>query len=212
MPTDPFLVAERAIRKLVRDAIARGATARDIEAQIADYLGKATADLADTLREELQAKGEEQHQWITERVISDAARRDAIAIMGKAEGSYADMGNTTNRKVLRAVQAGLRQDETISQIEGRIRQALRAEQHVAATIARTAVGALDRADTMRKAALAGVTHYQYTGPKPQRKFCADHYGKQYTEAEIAKLSNGMGLSVRLYCGGWRCRHYWEPVL
>lgn len=212
MPTDPFSIAERAIRKLVRDAIASGATAGDIEAQIADYLGKISGDLADTLREELQAKGEEQFAWITDRTISDAARRDALDIMGKAEGSYADMGNTTNRKVLLAVQAGLRQDETISQIEGRIRQTLRGQQHVATTIARTAVGAFDRADTLRKAVLAGVTHYRYTGPKPQRKFCGDHYGKDYTEAEIAKLSNGMGLSVRLYCGGWRCKHYWEPVL
>ena len=212
MPTDPFLIAERAIRRLVREAIASGVTATDIEARIAQYLRGIATDLADTLREELQAKGEEQYAWIKERTIGDAARRDAITIIGKAEGSYADMGNATNRKVLRAVQTGLRQDETISQIEGRIRQTLRSEQHVAATIARTAVSAFDRADTLRKAALAGVTHYRYTGPKPQRKFCADHYGKAYTEAEIAQMSNGMGLSVRLYCGGWRCKHYWEPVL
>lgn len=212
MPTDPFLIAERAIRRLVRDAIADGATASDIESRIASYLREISGDLADTLKEELQAKGEEQFEWITSRTISDAARRDAIAIVRAAEGSFADMSDGVDRKVLRTVLDGLRKDERISQIEGRVRQALRSQEHVATTIARTAVGALDRADTLRKAVAAGVTRFRYTGPKPQRSFCADHYGKEYTEQEIAQMSNGMGLSVRLYCGGWRCRHYWEPVL
>lgn len=212
MPTDPFLIAERAIRKLVREAIASDATAADIEGRIAEYLRGISTNLAATLREELQATGEDQFAWITDRTIGDAARRDAITILRRADGSFADMSRGTNVRVLRAVMDGLRKDETISQIEGRVRQAVRGQQHVAATIARTAVGAFDRADVIRKGVLAGVTKYRYAGPKPQRAFCGDHYGKEFTEAEIAAMSNGMGLSVRLYCGGWRCRHYWEPVL
>lgn len=57
--------------------------------------------------------------------------------------------------------------------------------------------------------------YNYNGPldKLNRPFCLKHErlalaGKTYTREEIAKLNNGQGLSVRLSCGGYRCRHQW----
>jgi hypothetical protein len=46
------------------------------------------------------------------------------------------------------------------------------------------------------------------GPPPERAFCKKHIGRVYTEAEIQRLSNGQGLPVRYYMGGYNCRHRW----
>ncbi|HXJ41100.1 MAG TPA: hypothetical protein VNH18_17590, partial [Bryobacteraceae bacterium] len=60
-----------------------------------------------------------------------------------------------------------------------------------------------------------VARYSYFGPldKLNRPFCKTHAaqsrrGKTWTTAEILLMNNGKGQPkpVRIYCGGWRCRH------
>lgn len=84
------------------------------------------------------------------------------------------------------------------------------------TIATTAAGAYDRAARLADAEDAGVERFRYAGPPADRPFCQARLkeareGVTYTLEEIRRLSNGQGLPVELYCGGYNCRHQWLPV-
>jgi len=99
-----------------------------------------------------------------------------------------------------------------------------------ATEIETATSAMSRAVTARKADQAGLTYYRYFGPKDNvtRPFCEYVLGdvaklpkrvevpvqrdsRVYTRDEIDQMSNGQGLDVLTYCGGWNCRHQWRPI-
>ena len=55
---------------------------------------------------------------------------------------------------------------------------------------------------------AEAVYFKYVGPPAERSFCEEHLGRVYTEAEIEALQNGQNLPVRLYGGGYNCRHRW----
>jgi len=99
-----------------------------------------------------------------------------------------------------------------------------------ATEIETATSAMSRAVTARKADEAGLTYYRYFGPNDNvtRPFCDYVLGdvatlpkrvevpvqrdsRVYTRDEIDRMSNGQGLDVLTYCGGWNCRHQWRPI-
>lgn len=99
-----------------------------------------------------------------------------------------------------------------------------------ATEIETATSAMSRAVTARKADEAGLTYYRYFGPNDgvTRPFCDYVLGdvaklpkrvevpvqrdsRVYTRDEIDRMSNGQGLDVLTYCGGWNCRHQWRPI-
>lgn len=110
--------------------------------------------------------------------------------------------------VTRAIREGLPSSELESLLANKFGKA---EAH-ARTIARTALGAFDRADTVRQAALAGAKRFKYVGPGASRSFCQHHLQNIYGLEEIKRMNNGQGLPVLYYGGGWNCRHTWEPVI
>ncbi len=76
----------------------------------------------------------------------------------------------------------------------------------------TASAALDRASTIESERLAGGEWFRYVGPSiGARSFCAQHVGRVYHISEIMAMTNGMGLSVLYYMGGYHCRHRWDGV-
>ncbi len=83
--------------------------------------------------------------------------------------------------------------------------------HQAATLANTALAQFDNAYTVELARSGAVDVMEYAGPPPQRLFCGQHLGKQYTIPEIELLNNGQGLPVLTSCGGYNCRHSWIAV-
>lgn len=53
----------------------------------------------------------------------------------------------------------------------------------------------------------------YVGPKDSknRPFCAERVGNVYTMEEALSWDNGQGLPAVIYCGGYGCRHFLQPV-
>ena len=81
------------------------------------------------------------------------------------------------------------------------------------TEVRTSISELGRSLTATAAAAADLDLYLYTGPKDgiTRPFCRALIGLVVDEAQMSKLNNGQGKSVKISCGGYNCRHSWSPV-
>ncbi len=67
-----------------------------------------------------------------------------------------------------------------------------------------------------KAKDLGLNLFEYLGPddKLTRPFCNRVLSKDpaiYQRSEIEKLSNGQGLPVLIYGGGYNCRHQWRAI-
>lgn len=82
--------------------------------------------------------------------------------------------------------------------------------HWARTNARMVVSSSNRIarDELRES--AGLQHGFYYGAKRDttRAFCSRLIGKTFTLKQINNMSNGQGLEVKIYCGGWNCIHSW----
>lgn len=67
----------------------------------------------------------------------------------------------------------------------------------------------------KKAADVGITTFIYVGPddKKTRPFCSDilSRGGKFSREEIDNMDNGQGLNAFTYCGGYNCRHSWQPL-
>lgn len=78
----------------------------------------------------------------------------------------------------------------------------------------TGLASVGRGFTILKARIlkGKNVRFIYTGPldSSTRPFCANHVGESYSLAELDKLDNGQGLSVRTSLGGYNCRHYLVP--
>ncbi|MBE2186769.1 MAG: hypothetical protein IAE99_08365 [Rhodothermales bacterium] len=60
---------------------------------------------------------------------------------------------------------------------------------------------------------AGLTHFLYFGSTSAntRPFCRAHLDRVFSLEQIDQMDNGMLNPVRIYKGGYRCRHSWLPV-
>jgi hypothetical protein len=169
---------------------------------------------------------------LLQAAVFDKARREAgfvlartlptagatLRVHARALADVATVAGETDERILRAVRAAYAQGggPSASELTGRLRAAVRATLAKADTVALTAVAGFDRAATMEDAEAAGLDRFTYAGPPGERPFCSTMLaqaaaGKTWTRTEIEGLSNGQGLSVLLYCGGYRCRHRWVPV-
>lgn len=80
--------------------------------------------------------------------------------------------------------------------------------HRARTELRTALAALNRTATLKKADDLNIEYFEYVGPDDDktREFCAERVGEVFTRSEIASWDNGQGLPADVYLGGYNCRH------
>ena len=81
------------------------------------------------------------------------------------------------------------------------------------TEVRTKISQFGRSVNMIAADAVGLNLYLYTGPQDgsTRSFCKPLVKKVVDKAQLAKLNNGQGLSVRTSGGGYNCRHSWSPI-
>jgi hypothetical protein len=70
-----------------------------------------------------------------------------------------------------------------------------------------------RSVTAAVAESAGIKYYLYTGPLDglTRDFCKPLVDKVVSNAQMRRLNNRQGLSVKTGGGGYNCRHSWSPV-
>ncbi len=84
--------------------------------------------------------------------------------------------------------------------------------HHANSYINTQLAGFDNSAAKTIADLSGLKKAIYFGPigPNTREFCRRLLGSPatYTEQEIRRMSNGQGLPVLRYCGGYRCMHEW----
>lgn len=148
-------------------------------------------------------------------VTDNTTRPEADVFYMIAADGGADFAKTVKgvmKGVSQDVMRLLRQDKSIREISDRLQLRYGRLRNVADTIALTSRTALSRANRINKAERAGVKRLKYFGAPAEREFCVEHLNNIYTIEEIRRMDNGQGLEVLYYCGGFRCRHSWLPVV
>jgi hypothetical protein len=94
-----------------------------------------------------------------------------------------------------------------------IQQKAEASTFNARTQAQLAISASNQLYRNGIAETAMLTHYLYEGYTiaHTRPFCRIHVGKVYTADQILQMRNGMLEPVKIFKGGYRCKHSWVPV-
>lgn len=79
-------------------------------------------------------------------------------------------------------------------------------------ISETQLQGYGRTLKQEKARIGEVLYFEYVGiiRKTTRPFCRALVGQTKHLSEIKKMKNGNLEPVSIYCGGWRCKHDWEP--
>ena len=85
--------------------------------------------------------------------------------------------------------------------------------HTANTQITTSIAAYNQAYRNELATRAELDHFLYFGTiqDTTRPFCRALVGKVFTAEQIDQMSNGMLNPVKVFKGGWNCRHSWVPV-
>lgn len=136
------------------------------------------------------------------QINPDASTLDFIA-------EARDIAERFNRRVFEIVRRAAIRGEDDYEIENRIKRLSLIEERHISTISNTIQLGLARQGAMSVAISHGNKYFRYTGPKENiRPFCREHLGKVYSIDEIRAMSNGQGLPVEYYCGGYNCRHRW----
>ena len=88
-----------------------------------------------------------------------------------------------------------------------------AAERTAYTQARTSLSGYNQVYRNELASRAELGHHLYYGSlqSNSRAFCRLHKGGVYTDAQISRMDNGMLNPVKVFQGGYNCRHSWVPV-
>jgi hypothetical protein len=98
----------------------------------------------------------------------------------------------------------------ISNLREELMDAAGGRLHWARTNARMVVGGYNRMhrDEVRKNQGYDRGYYYGDARTNTRPFCRALIGKVLNMTQIEELSNGQGLDVKVFCGGWNCIHSW----
>ncbi|HVZ38816.1 MAG TPA: hypothetical protein VHI13_06040, partial [Candidatus Kapabacteria bacterium] len=200
---------ERELRSLVADGVRRGLSSAEIRQQVSRLI--ATSKAPQVLRDQMLRDAERQAQFLSDTRMPPPDRDTLARITVRASSSFAQMQGAIDGRVARIIEDGLRRERSAQDMENRIAQVMGGVQYRAATVTSTALSAYNRTATMHGATQLGIERFRYAGPRGEREFCRAHVGKVFTADEIAQMDNGQGLPVKTYCGGYNCRHHWEPI-
>lgn len=204
---DPIRRLERELRNAVIEAIRERKSFDEIQSEIARRI--TAAGIEKNLGEQLHGTAVRTAQWINDRTLSTTEQRRVASVLATSENHFAKIGGKIQRGIVDDVRRLIASDRPSSEIESVIAHRLRSTQRQAATITQTALAGFDRLTTLHQAPTA--THLRYVGPPAQRDFCRDRVGRVFSLEEISSMDNGQGLTVLTYCGGYNCRHTWEPA-
>lgn len=210
MTTREFI---KQIRRIVEDATRRSESRREIGKQVRDFV---TANPPSRLFPDVRNMDADAFA-----LRFGASEPEQSALNGRIAPVIAQAETASKNfrpAVLDAVTKGLEQASRKG-LEGDYRvfarEALRSAEskvHHLETEIETSLAAFDRASNIEAARSAGYEWFRYVGPSTNlRKFCAQHLGRVYHISEIQVMTNGQGLSVLYYQGGYNCRHDWEVV-
>jgi hypothetical protein len=188
------------VTELIKKLLSEG-RAGDIKAEIkklANEIGVSPAELNKIARAEIYSQ--------KDIFVADYSFIELLT------NEYEGIKDAFDNSVYEAVRRGLARNDSMAKILERLRSlGSTAEQHIG-TVENTISLGLNRAGALKNATDAGIKQYKYIGPSLNiRPFCAIHLGRTYTLDEIKAMSNGQGLPVLYYCGGYNCRHTWMPI-
>lgn len=160
-----------------------------------------TARTAQTIIYKLQ--GEAHSEFVQSRVVfHEFAKAELTAIY-----------DSFDAKVFAAVSSSLRRGVPAEAVLRQIKRMGRTESRHIGTVANTIEMSHARLGAVMEGVESGVRKFRYEGPAGgARSWCQKMLGKVLDIDEISELKNDYGQSALYFCGGWNCRHRWEPVV
>lgn len=209
--------AARALRAKLLDLLASGQIERTSLGELAREVGRALGPAmegvvreVERLYDDLVALTNERYADLGLDLRRDATRIRALEATTRAEiGRYAE---DTRREVARRVQRALAEGRTVAELERALRGITRKVDEHARVLAESQALRYARVLRYEKALQAEVTHFEYVGlvTSGTRPFCRAMAGVTAELATIGLLRNAVREPVVENCGGWRCKHLWEP--
>lgn len=202
------LAADGRLEKAVAQVV--GETFGSVRTELAADVAARTQDAIRAAAEFYQTRG------VNPIPVSEAVRRSQIA--GRIGDGFDTVLGTIGTKLYAATRdltldAVARGDVSRSSIEADLISTMGATEAEARTQASVAVGAYNEAWNEELGRQAGLSHVLYAGTLKanSRHFCRAHLGRVFTLDQIDEMDNGQLAPVRLFVGGYHCRHHLPPV-
>jgi hypothetical protein len=196
---------QKRLRELVDYAISEGWTSQKLRRELNKLFNK---QVYNGLSDSMLKEAEKEFEWLTSRTMNKTLTKYTATVLKTTGKEFARAGNRINRRVLKTVIDGIEKGQGSKDIKKATERIIGTFGHYADAITRTALSGFDAAKNVADMQEAGVKKLKLIGPPAERSWCKGHLGKSYTIAEIEKMSNGQGLPVLLYKGGFRCKHDW----
>lgn len=203
----------RELKKLVKSAQSENWTQAEIQSKVSalfkrfDIEYESKLNLSDYLKTEFPNTG----------VIATSERRALTNAFNTATNEYSIAKGKVRGGVVSAIVRGLKQDRDFESIRAEVENKIGSYRSYDKGVTNTAISAFDQVNTYVQTADLDIEEFTCAGPPAERDFCAQLLarcaaGETFTREQMRSMSNGQGLPVEFYVGGYNCRHYWRPVI
>jgi hypothetical protein len=150
-----------------------------------------------------------EYDWVADKTLPDDIRKLIQTALKTLQEDFSKLDKRIDGKLSDDVYKLLGTDFGQRQLTNMIEGVLGVSKHVVNTLARTITGGFDTIGMIKD--MADDDELEYIGPPAERDFCRMNLGKVRTVGQWKKLSNGQGLPVIIYRGGYNCRHSFGVV-
>lgn len=203
------LIREKLLRFVARERPDRAA----LEQAIRELLGPQWVRLAQAVEEEysfLMDLVNQEYDDLGLDLERDFEEIRALELTTRAEiGRYEE---EATQLVARRTWEGILAGDSTRELGERLRGVSEKVDRYADTLGKSQLWRYQRTLKVNKAALADVQYFEYVGlvTKGTRPFCRAMVGQTVHVDTIGRLRNANREPVLYNCGGWNCKHEWEP--
>jgi hypothetical protein len=212
---------ERDVERTTYAMLKAGNSSKDIQKAIANILSE--LNIYSVLRSELYgdadnavqlalSKAERQYNWVLTHSQQSTVYNAVLSSTNNVLANAGQLDVRITERVAVMIANGTEKGNSRSAIVNDVAAAVKRGAFVVSTWENTARAGMATTSNVAIAKAVGVSRMKFVGAGAQRQFCKDNLDVIRTIAEWQQLSNGHGLPVLQYCGGYNCVHTLEPVI
>ena len=140
-------------------------------------------------------------------------KQTLTGIIQKYEKKLSDREEEIFRTVRRAIAKATEEKKSWQEVARRMLGKIKLEDRHINTEINTTEAALNNLSRFKQfeSSKSEDLFLRYSGPISTRPFCESHVNRVYSLEQVKGMTNDFNEPAYVYCGGYNCRHRWDPV-
>lgn len=197
------------VRRLIREAQSANSPESYFKSKVRELFQR--ENLNGQFQDEILKWAESEFNFVSDKTMPATERKAMTEVFKICAADFATVQDKIQNKLVNEMAKGFAAGKSVRELQVIVDSKFSSLKVNSRTIAETATKGFSGVARIEDAKKLGVNKLKLVGPPPERPWCIHNLNQIKTIEEWSRSSNGQGLPVLYFAGGYRCKHQLIPA-